>query len=341
MTDRFDLSRTGPQMPADSSPRRRVLAAGGALALGAALPGGARAQSDWPTKPVRLVVPFPAGGGADLGARVVAVHLGNAFGKPVVVENRAGADGAVAALEVLKSPPDGHTLFFGTATSLSYVPSLKRTPPYDPLVDFTPISTFCIFTFYLMVSPSLPVRTLEELIVYARANPGKLSYATGNSTGILSMGQLAQQNKLDMTHVPYKGEAQASLDLIGGRVHMMFATPAVMPSLLKEKFRPLAVLLPRRTGTMPEVPTMAEAGQPLVNIMPWGGLLGPAKMPRDLVERISRDFGGVMRRADVGEQYEKLGLFPTPSSPQVMADLLRDQLAAWSRTMRAVGIALE
>ncbi len=321
--------------------RRQALAAGGALTLAGLLPATARAQADWPSKPVRLVVPFPAGGGADLGARAVSVHLGNAFGKPVVVENRAGADGAVAALEVLKSAPDGHTLFFGTATSMSYVPSLKRNPPYDPVADFTPISTFCIFTFYLMVSPTLPVRTLEEFVAYARANPAKLAYATGNSTGILAMGQLAQQNKLDMTHVPYKGEAQASLDLIGGRVQAMFATPAVMPQLLDKKFRPLAVLLPKRTGTMPEVPTMAEAGQPLVNIMPWGGLFGPAKLPRELVDRISRDFGVVMRRADVGEQYEKLGLFPQPSSPQVMADQLKDQLGAWARTMRAVGMPLE
>ena len=321
--------------------RRQALAAAGSLVLGSALPSIARAQSDWPTKPVRLVVPFPAGGGADLGARVVSVHLGSAFGKPVVVENRAGADGAVAALEVIKSAPDGHTLYFGTATSMSYTPSLKKNPPYDPVADFTPISTFCIFTFYLMVAPSVPARTLAELVSYVRANPGKLTYATGNSTSILAMAQLTQNNKLEMTHVPYKGEAQAALDLIGGRIPIMFATPAILPQLLKEKFTPVAVLLPKRTNTMPDVPTMAEAGQPLVNIMPWGGLFGPAKMPRELVDRVSRDFGTVMRRADVGEQYEKLGLFPTPSSPQVMADLVKDQLAAWSRTMRAAGIEKE
>ena len=321
--------------------RRQALAAAGSLVLGGALPSIARAQSDWPTKPVRLVVPFPAGGGADLGARVVSVHLGSAFGKPVVVENRAGADGAVAALEVIKSAPDGHTLYFGTATSMSYTPSLKKNPPYDPVADFTPISTFCIFTFYLMVAPSVPARTLAELVSYVRANPGKLTYATGNSTSILAMAQLTQNNKLEMTHVPYKGEAQAALDLIGGRIPIMFATPAILPQLLKEKFTPVAVLLPKRTSTMPDVPTMAEAGQPLVNIMPWGGLFGPAKMPRELVDRVSRDFGTVMRRADVGEQYEKLGLFPTPSSPQVMADLVKDQLAAWSRTMRAAGIEKE
>ena len=176
--------------------RRQALAAAGSLVLGSALPSIARAQSDWPTKPVRLVVPFPAGGGADLGARVVSVHLGSAFGKPVVVENRAGADGAVAALEVIKSAPDGHTLYFGTATSMSYTPSLKKNPPYDPVADFTPISTFCIFTFYLMVAPSVPARTLAELVSYVRANPGKLTYATGNSTSILAMAQLTRTTSL-------------------------------------------------------------------------------------------------------------------------------------------------
>jgi len=326
---------------ASAASRRRVLTAAGALALGGVLPGGARAQADWPNRPVRLIVPFPAGGGADLGARAVSVHLGAAFGKPVVVENRAGADGAVAALEARKSAPDGHALYFGTATSMTYVPNLKKDPPYDPVADFTPISTFCIFTFYLAVAPSVPGRTLAEVVAHVKANPGKIAYATGNSTGILAMGQLVKQNALDMTHVPYKGEALAAVDLIGGRVQMMFATPAVLPQLLEKKFRLVAVLLPRRTTTHPDVPTMAEAGQPLVNISPWGGLFGPAKLPAELVERISRDFNVVMRRPDVAEQYEKLGLFPTPSTPQVMADTLRQQLAIWGRTMRELGIERE
>jgi tripartite-type tricarboxylate transporter receptor subunit TctC len=324
-----------------SLPRRRLISAAGSIALGSSLPFSVRAQSEWPTKPIRFVVPFPAGGGADMGARAISVHMAAAFGKPVLVENRAGADGAVAALEVLKSAPDGHTLFFGTATAMSYTPSIKKTPPYDSIADFTPISNLCIFTFYLMVQPSLPVNTLAEFVAYAKANPGKIAYATGNSTGIVSIAQLAQANKLDMTHVPYKGEAQAVIDMVGGRVQAMFATPAVLPQLLKEKFKMLAVLLPRRTTSYPDVPTMSEAGQPLVNILPWGGLFGPARMPRDIVERISRDFNVIMRRPDVAEQYEKLGLLPTPSTPEVLGTLVKDQLGAWSKTMRAAGIELE
>lgn len=333
-------SNDGPAFAADSA-RRRVVLAGGALALTGALPGAAYAQSEWPSKPIRFVVPFPAGGGADLGARAIAVHMGTAFGKPVVVENRAGADGAVAALEVVKSPADGHTLFFGTATSMSYVPALKKSPPYDPVADFTPISKLCIFTFYFAVAPTLPVNTLAEFVAYVKANPGKVAYGTGNSTGILATGQLMSSNKLDMTHVPYKGEAQAAVDLIGGRVQAMFVTPAILPQLLKEKFKLVAVLLPQRTRTFPDVPTMAEAGQPLVNISPWGGLLGPAKMPRDLVERISRDFNGVMRRPDVVEQYDKLGLLPIPSTPDSLAALVKEQRDVFARTMRDIGMQQE
>ncbi|MCX7202778.1 MAG: tripartite tricarboxylate transporter substrate-binding protein, partial [Burkholderiales bacterium] len=142
-------------------------------------------------------------------------------------------------------------------------------------------------------------------------------------------------------HVPYKGEAQAAIDLVGGRVQAMFVTPAILPQLMKEKFKLVAVLLPQRTRAFPDVPTMAEAGQPLVNISPWGGLLGPAKMPRDLVERISRDFNGVMRRPDVIEQYDKLGLLPIPSTPDALSALVKEQRDVFAKTMRDIGIQQE
>jgi len=337
-TSRAPVPHACPGAPSHAA-RRRVLSAGGALALGAALPGIARAQSGWPDRPVRFVVPFPAGGAADLGARAVAIQLAAAFGRPVPVENRAGADGAVAALEVLKSPPDGHTLYFGTATSMSYTPAIRKNPPYNPVTDFTPISNVCVFTFYFAVSPSLPVNTLAEFVAYVKANPGKVPYGTGNATGILATAQLVASNGLDMTHVPYKGESQAAIDLIGGRVQAMFVTPAILPQLLKEKFKLLAVLLPERTRAHPDVPTMAEAGQPLVNISPWGGLFGPAGMPRETVERISRDFNVVMRRQDVMDQFDRLGLLPLPSTPEVLAALVKDQLAVFSSTLKSAGIA--
>jgi tripartite-type tricarboxylate transporter receptor subunit TctC len=224
---------------------------------------------------------------------------------------------------------------------MSYTPNIKKTPPYDPIADFTPISNVCVFTFYFAVAPSVPVATLAEFVAWVKANPGKLAYASGNATGILAAAQLAASNRLDMTHVPYKGEAQAAVDLIGGRVQAMFATPAILPQLLKEKFRLLAVLLPQRSRAFPDVPTMTEAGQPLVDISPWGGLFGPARVPRDVVDRISRDFNVVMRRPDVVEQFDKLGMLPLPSTPDELSKVTKSQLDVFARAIRDSGMQPE
>lgn len=320
--------------------RRRTLVCAGAAGL---LPWSrtALAQAAWPQRPVRIVVPFPAGGGADVAARAIANEWSQLLGKPVVVENKAGGDGIVASLEAMKGAPDGHTLYFATASGLSYVPAQKKSPPYDPLADFTPISRATIFTFFLMASPSLGVKTLPEFIAHVKANPGKVSYASGNSTSILATGQLALANKLDMTHVPYKGEGQALLDLVGGRIPVMFATPAIMPQLQKENFVPLAVLLPVRSALHPNVPTLAEAGQGLVNITPWSGVLGPAKMSPDLAAKISASFADVMKKPAVVEQLNKLGQEIVVSSPDAMAKFMRDQLAIFKQAIKDQGIPQE
>jgi tripartite-type tricarboxylate transporter receptor subunit TctC len=228
-----------------------------------------------------------------------------------------------------------------TASPLSYVPSVKRNPPYDPLLDFTPISYFATFTFFMMVHPSVPVTNMTELINYARTNPGKLSYATGNTTSILAMAQFNAANKLSMVHVPYKGEAQAVADLVPGRVQLMWATPAVLPQLTKAGMKPLAVLLSSRSALMPDVPTMAETGQNLVSITPWGGFVGPAKMSKDITERLSREFAVVLRKPDVKDQLDKLGLPGRPSSPEEFAGFIREQLQVWDRALRDAGIGKE
>ncbi len=321
--------------------RRQWLQMSAALAAGSALTP-ARAQSGWPAKPLRIVVPFAAGGAADAAARVVAQHLTNSLGKTVVVDNRGGADGAIAGQEVARSAPDGYTIFLATASPLSYVPSARRNPPYDPVADFTPITRFCTFTFFLIVHPSLPVTTLPELITYARANPGKLSYATGNTTSIVATAQLMQSAGIDMVHVPYKGEAQALLDFATGRVQVMFATPAVTNPLEKDgKLRALCTLLPTRSALMPNVPTITEAGQPLVNISPWGAFVGPAKMPADIVERLAGELQVIMKRPEFIEQMDKYGLPLVPSTPQQAGAFIKEQQVAWNKTMREAKIALD
>ena len=319
--------------------RRELLRKLAYLPIMASQAAFANSDPNWPAKPMRLVVPFAAGGAADLAARVIAQQMSQSLGKPMLVENRGGADGAIAGLEVARAAADGYTVFMATASPLSYVPSVKRNPPYDPINDFTPISYFATFTFFMMVHPSVPVASMAELISFARANPGKLSYATGNTTSILAMAQFNAANKLNMVHVPYKGEAQAVGDLVPGRVQLMWATPAVLPQLSKAGMKPLAVLLPNRSALMPDVPTMAEVGQNLVSITPWGGFVGPAKMNKDITDRLSREFATVLRKPEIKDQLDKLGLPGRPSSPEEFGSFIREQLQIWDRALRDAGIA--
>jgi tripartite-type tricarboxylate transporter receptor subunit TctC len=313
------------------------------FAVGAAfgLPSTTHAQTpDWPTKPVRLIVPFPAGGGTDVAARAIGQAWGAEIGQTIIVENKAGADGIIAAQEAMKGAPDGHTLFLSTASSMSYAPALKLQPPYDPLADFTPISRTSVFTFVLMVQPSLGVKTVAEFVALAKAKPGEFAYGSGNSTSILLMGQLAQANNLQMTHVPYKGEAPATLDLMGGRLSAMFVTPAVLPQLQKANLVPLAVL-PVRSSLLPDVPSIVEAGQSAVNITAWSGLVGPAKMPTELVDKINRSFTSVLRKPEIVDQFTRIGQSSTPSTPAEMGRYVRDQLVIWTKAMRDQAIPQE
>ncbi len=270
------------------------------------------------------------------------MHLSNALGKPVVVENRGGADGAIAGLEVAKAAPDGNTIFLATASPLSYVPSIRINPPYDPIADFTPISNFGTFTFFLTVHESVPVKTLPQLIEYIRANPDKLSYGTGNTTSILAMAQMLEQTRTSMVHVPYKGEAQALLDFSVGRIQVMWATPAILQTGLKEgKLRALAVLLPKRSSLLPEVPTISEAGLPLVNLSPWGGFVGPAKLPANIVERLSKELTTILSRPDLREQMDKYALVLGGSTPEVLGAIIKEQLLAWGRTIKEAKLPLQ
>lgn len=323
------------------SPHRRhllQLAAAGTLGLPAVL----RAQSVWPSKPVRIVVPFPAGGGADVAARALAQQLQASIKQTVVVDNRAGADGLLAVQETLRSPPDGHTLFMATASSLSYLPNIRRKAGFDPLKDFTPLTTFLTFVFYLMVHESIPGRTLAEVIAHIKANPGKYSYGNANSTSNLAAAQLAAGSGLQMVGVPYKGEAQMAPDLIGGRVQLAWTTTPVLPALMKDgKTRPLALLMPRRTTVMPDVPTIAEAGQPLVDIHPWGGFVVHAGTPPDLSDAIGRELRTLVDRPDVVAAIDKVGLVARGSSAAEFTELLKTQLGAFSKAIKLAGLPIE
>ncbi|MFM9982164.1 MAG: Bug family tripartite tricarboxylate transporter substrate binding protein, partial [Burkholderiales bacterium] len=220
--------------------------------------------------------------------------------------------------------------------------ALKKSPSYDPINDFTPVSMVGTFGFFVLSHASLPVNTIGELIAYARANPGKLNYGTGNATSILATAQFAAQNKLEMMHIPYKGDGPLSLDLVAGRVQVSIATPGLAVQHVKDgKLRALATLLRKRNPLLPDAPTLAEAGLQDIPITPWGGLFGPAKMPREIVDRLTREMAVVLAKPEVQEAFGRLAFEPRSSSPQELAAFVAEQLEAYRRVGKSVGMSLD
>jgi tripartite-type tricarboxylate transporter receptor subunit TctC len=313
-----------------------LLAACGAFAMQAAAQ-----PSSYPNRPLRLVVAFPPGSVSDTLARSLAGPLGASLGQPVVVENKAGADGMIAGEQVAKSAPDGYTLFLTSSSVLTANPHLKKRVPYA-LADFSPITKLGEYTFVLSVHPSVPAMTLQELFSYGRANPDRLSYATGNITGFLVTAQLAALGKVSMVQVPYKGESLAIPDLLAGRVQLLIGTIGVLaPHVREGKLRALAVLGSRRSTLLPEVPTFAEEGLPPFPVTPAAGIFGPAKLPADIVERLNREINAVLSRSDVREQFERQAFQIDTSTPGELGNFMRSQYEAWGRAAREVGIKPE
>ncbi len=315
----------------------RVLAAAGVVGL-MALPTAAQ----YPSKPIRIVVSFAAGGASDAIVRIVAQPLFETLGRPVVVDNRPGAEGAIAGELVAKSAPDGYTILFGGNTTMLGVPILRKNPPYDVIADFAPITSVVKFAFFLVVHPSVPATTLSELIDYARANPGRLNYATSTVGDVLAFAQLKSLANVDMVRVPYKGGAPATPDLLSARVHLMFTTGSSVVPLVKEgKLRALATLLPGRSSLLPSVPTIAEAGMPRLTVVPWTGLFAPAKTPKDIVERLSREVNVILKRPEIHGQFEKQASEPAGSTPGELGAFLKQQLVEWRSAARSAGLEPE
>jgi tripartite-type tricarboxylate transporter receptor subunit TctC len=311
---------------------RKILAA-----MAMAVPLAACAQ--YPAKPVRVIVPFPGGSATDTVTRILANAVSQSIGQPLVVENKAGADGAIAAAEVAKAQPDGYTLLMATNSPMAAVPAMKKAPPYDALADFTPITDVGRYTFFLYVHPAVPANTFAELIAYAKANPGKLNYATGNTTGIVSFAQINSLAGIDMIHVPYKGEPAGIADLVAGRVQLMLATPTTGLAQLKDgRLRALVTTLSKRSALLPEVPTIAEAGMPQFSITSWAALFGPARMPHDILERLNKEFVGAMARREVQAAMDQQAFALNPSSPGQLGDFVKQQIDSYRRILRAAGV---
>ena len=316
--------------------------AGRFMAFGVLVLISASVAAQYPTRPVRIIVPFPAGGPGDTLTRAVAEPLSRALGQPVVVENKPGADGTIGTTEVARAAPDGYVLLMGSANALSAVTVLRKSPPYDPIADFTPISHVGNSTFVLAAGPNVPGSTLMDLINFARANPGKVNFAAPNPTALLVAAQIRALAKIDMVNVPYKGDVAAIPDLLAGRVQLLVAgANVVRPHIKDGKLRILATLLDSRSPLLPDVPTISEAGLTGLTFSSWNGLVGPAKMPKVVVERLSREVAIALKRPEVREQLERIGFQPVGTSPEAFGVYMKEQIEVWRRLAREAGIQAE
>jgi tripartite-type tricarboxylate transporter receptor subunit TctC len=307
--------------------------------LAAILLFAAAAAAQYPTRPLRVVIPFGAGSSTDAVMRVLAPALSTALGQQVVIEPRPGADGAVSAIEVARSAPDGYTLGVGSGGPLAAVPALRKNPPYDVNADFTPITDVGRYTVFLFVNSTVPAKTLQEFAAHVKANPGKLAYGTGNPSGIVAFAQMNALLGLDMLHVPYKSAPLVMPDLLANRVQALMDPPAVALAYVKEgKLRALVTTLNRRSPLLPDVPTIHEAGVPQFTISNWMGLVGPAKMPREIVDRLNRELGVILKKPEIVAALEKQAFIPNPSTPEQFGAFIREQVQSYGTLLRAAGV---
>ncbi len=298
-----------------------------------------QAQS-YPAKPLRAVVAFGTGGATDVIARILAASMSQSLGQPVVIDNKPGADGMVAGAEVAKSVPDGYTVFFATSTQVSALPSLRKNVPFDPL-EFTPIGGIGNFSFFWAVQPSLPVKSLKELADYARANPGKLNAGSSSATATIAPTLLSRAERFQLQVVPYKSETTALNDLISGRIELMLITGTLAQHVRDGRARGLATLLDKRSKTLPDLPTMSEAGMPPFPAVPWMGFFGPAKLSKEVVERLSRELLATLQKPDVRERIEAQAMDLSPLPAEAIGALAREQTEVWRRLTREAGIVAE
>ena len=301
--------------------------------------GGAAAQT-YPAKPVRLLSGFPAGGANDYHARVLAQKLTELFGQTVIVENRGGAGGTIAADAIAKVAPDGYNLLMGFG-SLAVAPSVYAKLPFDVLKDFTAVSLACRIQNVLVVPSALPAKNVQELIALARAHPGKMNYASSGTgaTPHLSAEMFKALAKVDIAHIPYKGDTPAFVDLLAGQVDMMITVvQSTLVHIESGKLRPLAVTGLKRTASLPKVPTMQEAGLTGYELTSWFGVMGPANMPRDVLDRLNGAVVKAIAQKDVQEKFIAGGSEPESSTPEQFAQLIRDDVAKFARIVKAAGI---
>lgn len=299
------------------------------------------AQS-YPEKPIRVIIPFAAGAGSDITARLVANDMQQRLGTTLVVDNRPGANGMLAAETVARAAPDGYTLFFTTVSTQAANPSLYKKLPYDPIRDFTPVGRISLSQHVLVVHPSVKAASVQDLVLLAKAQPGKLSYATSNAGSLVSAEWLKAMAQVDIVGVPYNSNPTALTDLIAGRTQVMFPDQnSATPHINAGKLRVLAVTGLSRLTTFPEVPTMQEAGFKGFTINVWSGVYGPANMPQSIVQRLSAALDASLRNPATLEKFAIAGSVPSPLSPEQFAQFARSELEVWKRAIAAARIELQ
>ncbi len=314
-----------------------------AIAMTSFAAGSTLAQ-EYPQKPIRLVVGFTAGGISDVLARAIGAKLSAGIGQQVVVDNRVGAGTTIASDLVAKAPPDGYTLFMQDITTHAINATLYKKLPYDTVKDFTPISLVAASPLLLLVHPSLPVKSVKELIALAKSKPGQIVYASsGNGTILhLSAETLKSMAKIDMVHVPYKGSAQAVQGLLGGEVAVSFSTmPPALPQVKAGRLRAIGVTTPKRNTAAPDVPTIAEAGLPGFNIVLYSGVLGPAKLPAAVVAKLNSELAKAVNSPDVKAIYATLGVDPLTDTPEQFTAHIASEIEKLGKAVRAAGAQVD
>jgi tripartite-type tricarboxylate transporter receptor subunit TctC len=324
--------------------KRTTLVALAAISLALAGAPSASAQAPFPSKPIRIVVPFPPGGTTDILARAAAQKMTEAWKEQVVVDNRPGAGGNIGAELVAKAPPDGYTMLMGTVGTHAINPSLYAKMPYDHVKDFAPVILVASVPNVLVVHPSVPANTVQELIAYAKANPGKINFASsGSGTSIHLAGELFKTMAgVQMAHVPYKGSAPAIADLLGGQVQIMFDNlPSALPQIRGGKLRALAVTSAQRAPALPDVPTVAESGLPGFEASSWFGLLAPAGSPRDAIVKVNGEVDRWLASPEAKEKLTSQGANAAGGSPEDFARHIAAETAKWQQVVKASGAKVD
>lgn len=314
------------------------------LAAGAAHAQQAPSGAGYPSKPIKMVMPFPAGGPTDILGRLLGQKLTEAWGQNVVIDNRPGGAGMIGSVVAARSPPDGYTLFLGGISTLAVAPFVQKNMPYDPIRDFQPVTQTTISPLLLMVHPSLPVKTVKAFVALARARPGEINYASSGPGG---SGHLAGElfkmvTKTNLVHVPYRGAPPALTDLIGGQVQVMFGTMlAAVPHVRAGKIRAVAVTGPRRSIAVPEVPTFAESGLSGYDASSWNGILVPTGTPRAIVDKLNAELVKILHASNVLDRLAGDGPIPVGNTPEAFAAFIKAEQAKWSKVIRDANVRID